>query len=1205
VGTDTDWSSIAEEGSYHTHVLKTDGTLWAWGSNGVGELGDGTTTERHTPVQIGTDADWVSVAAGTFYTLALKTDGTLLSWGGNSSGQLGDGTTPWQYSPIRIGTDADWASIAAGQNHTIALKSGGTLWAWGDNRYGQLGDGTTVDIYSPTKIGAANNWASISTGFFHTLALKTDDTLWAWGWNNSGQLGDGTTIERHSPFQIGTDTDWASIAAGNRHTAALKINGTLWAWGWNIYGQLGDATTILRLSPIQIGTDTDWASIAVGGDHTIALKTNGTLWAWGKNWHGQLGDGTTTQRLSPVQMSTDTDWTSITAGRDHTIALITDGTLWAWGGNDYGQLGDATTTLRLSPIQIGTDSDWAYIAAGGYHTNALKTDGTLWAWGNNWSGQLGDSTTTARYSPTQIGADTDWVSIGVGEELHTLALKTDGTLWGWGGNGSGQLGDGTISYRTTLFEIMTLSCTDSDHDGYAIDGGACGSVDCDDGDDNERPGQTWYADLDGDLYSDGSVSITCERPAGYKISSELTATSGDCDDNNPAIYPGITRPTNCGIGACAATGTETCIDGSWGGNTCTPGTPAANDSVCNGLDDDCNGLTDEDYTATPTACGQGVCAATGQLKCQNGAEVNTCTPGPPSESSDVTCDGLDGDCDGQVDEDASCAATTYSIEFEMTGCGPGPCTDTYDTWLPEDGKTASLTVRVKDNLGNDVDTTIALSYTISNKTGKYTNDASGITTNDFDTPAESAASTGYGKQIGLISRDYGGKIEIRAQAYPTTDDHLDVTFKLPKDTDGDGVPDNYEKDHSGSITGLNAGDNNETHTGGTATGDGLTVLEEYRGVKWGAKMVKLNTAESSFTCVDTAGPLGTGSCANPYQTDAYLPEANPAGHYRLSPVKKDLFIKFEFYDYVSYDSTTTTHTFTREYKQTGCAGVPALATATIFDNCTFALGSVFSDEIGLDVYVYGLTASDVGDIPVVGENNIDAAVVKNAFSQAADARDNHIFPRPPGYNPRDWSWSIKGQTNNAGDPAVIYSDVKTFQYALDNYFNENPYVDGGHHIAPNGKLESIADVEDINDDGVFTLSGNPSRQDNDIDGDGVMDGDHLFRAKDGNQYLCKTYVCNYQLNTFDIDWDGMIEHAVQGDPDNIPVGVENTKAQSLKHTLSHEVGHAIGIGYGMANQGHTTDGTCLMNEPSNNWRRDDHFSTIDRNVKSEIYIHND
>jgi alpha-tubulin suppressor-like RCC1 family protein len=354
---DIKWMAIAASSWLHSIALKSDGTLWAWGDNSSGQLGDGTFTNRSTPVRVGTDTNWVAITAGYYrHNLALKSDGTLWAWGDNWDGQLGDGTTADRTTPVRVGTDTNWTAITAGWEYTIALKSDGTLWAWGDNYSGQLGDGTTVNRTTPVRVGTDTNWVAIEAGGVHTVALKSDGTLWAWGDNYFGQLGDGTTITRTTPVQIGTDTKWVAISAGWDDTIALKSDGTLWAWGFNDCGQLGDGSTTNRTTPVQIGTDTKWKAIAAGGYHTIALKSDGTLWAWGGNWDGQLGNGSTPNLTTPVQIGTDTKWSAIAAGGWHTMALKSDGTLWTWGDNEDGQLGDGTTTNRTTPVQIMTDT---------------------------------------------------------------------------------------------------------------------------------------------------------------------------------------------------------------------------------------------------------------------------------------------------------------------------------------------------------------------------------------------------------------------------------------------------------------------------------------------------------------------------------------------------------------------------------------------------------------------------------------------------------------------------------------------------------------------------------------------------------------------------------------------------------------------------------------------------------------------------------
>ena len=502
IGADTDWSSISA-GSSHTVAVKTDGTLWAWGSDNQGALGDATTTDRSTPMQTGTDTNWASVAGGNSYSVGVKTDGTLWAWGSNNYGQLGDGTTTEEHTPTQIGADTDWASIASGGTYTVALKTDGTLWAWGNNSAGALGDGTTTDQHAPVRIGTDTDWATISASGA-TAALKTDGTLWTWGYNGQGQLGDGTTTSRSTPAQVGTDADWSTVRATYLSMVALKADGTIWTWGHNGTGQLGDGTTTQRDVPGQVGTDTDWTTISGGSGFTTAVKTDGTLWAWGWNYFGQLGDGTATDEHTPSQVGTDTDWTAvdarsefsvatksdgsvwawgsnsagqlgaasiadspaqvdnshwgtISAGSNFTVAIKTDGSLWAWGDNGQGQLGDGTTSYRDLPTQVGTDTDWTSVDAGSNFTVAIRSDGTLWAWGAG--GMVGDGTTTGHSSPTQIGTDTDWASVDAGPD-HTNAIKSDGTLWGWGTSDYGQVGDGSSGGGPRLSPVQDGTDTD-------------------------------------------------------------------------------------------------------------------------------------------------------------------------------------------------------------------------------------------------------------------------------------------------------------------------------------------------------------------------------------------------------------------------------------------------------------------------------------------------------------------------------------------------------------------------------------------------------------------------------------------------------------------------------------------------------------------------------------------------------------------------
>ena len=465
VGTDTNWSSVSA-GTYHTMAIKTTGTLWAWGRNAQGRLGLGDATSRSSPVQVGTDTNWSSVSAGIL-TMAIKTTGTMWAWGYNGRGALGQGNTTTRSSPVQIGTDTDWSLVSTGSligtnpaTHTLAIKTTGTLWAWGVNTNGQLGLGDVVTRSSPVQIGTDTNWASVSAGT-NTIAIKTTGSLWAWGTNANGQLGIGNspTMGR-DPVQVGTDTNWASVGGdhrnGSQHSLQIKTDGSLWSWGYNPTGPLGLGDATNRSSPVQVGTDTNWSSVSTGTYHTLAIKTTGSLWAWGTNANGQLGQGNTTTRSSPVQVGTDTNWSWVSGGRsNHTMAIKTTGSLWGWGFNTTnGQLGLGDVVNRSSPVQVGTDTNWASVSAGQFHTIAIKTTGSLWAWGQNTSGQLGQGNTTIRSSPVQMGTDTDWASVSAGA-YHALAIKTTGSLWGWGLNTQGQLGLGDATNRSSPVQVGT------------------------------------------------------------------------------------------------------------------------------------------------------------------------------------------------------------------------------------------------------------------------------------------------------------------------------------------------------------------------------------------------------------------------------------------------------------------------------------------------------------------------------------------------------------------------------------------------------------------------------------------------------------------------------------------------------------------------------------------------------------------------------
>jgi hypothetical protein len=333
-----------------------------------------------------------------------------------------------------------------------AFTTGG-LWSWGQNYQYQLGDGTQIDRSSPVQISVyGNNWKEINVGHRRTgHAIKTNGTLWTWG--NGGALGDGTTNSRSVAVQIGADTTWKQVDSGV-HGVAIKTDGTLWAWGTNLEGQIGNGTTTNTSSPVQIGTGTNWKFISAGTYHTAAIKTDGSLWGWGWNAYGQLGDNTRDSKSSPVQtVAGGTNWKMVASGGYHTAAIKTDGTLWLWGEAAQGKLGDGTTANKSSPVQtIAGGVNWKLVTSGTYHTAAIKTDGTLWSWGGNTDGALGDGTLVSKSSPVQtVSFGTNWKQVSV--KGFSIAIKTDGTLWAWGRGNEGQLGDGTSTTKSSPVQI--------------------------------------------------------------------------------------------------------------------------------------------------------------------------------------------------------------------------------------------------------------------------------------------------------------------------------------------------------------------------------------------------------------------------------------------------------------------------------------------------------------------------------------------------------------------------------------------------------------------------------------------------------------------------------------------------------------------------------------------------------------------------------
>ena len=376
------------QGSIWEYEGNYEGNLYTWGSQNTGGLGHNNNTPvgYSSPKVIPGPSTWSDVMGGgveTYMMAAVKSDGTMWTWGSNVAGMLGI-NQPWpgnsRSSPVQVGSDTNWAfrsdsmdytdraKFCAGQNHMLAIKTDGTLWGWGVNSAGQLGQNDRTDRSSPKQVGTETTWAVAARSKDGGVnCLKTDGTLWVWGYNALGTLGIGNKTSYSSPVQV-PGTTWQGIMGQGKPVQAIKTNGTLWMWGPGEYGQLGINSRTSFSSPCQIGSDSNWRNCGTTTDDSaFAIKTDGSLWSWGNNQKGELGhndQGNPTRRSSPTQVGTggDQGWINTVQSSDTGIlAVKDDGTLWAWGNNSVGNLGLNNKTDYSSPVQIGSGTDWTKI----------------------------------------------------------------------------------------------------------------------------------------------------------------------------------------------------------------------------------------------------------------------------------------------------------------------------------------------------------------------------------------------------------------------------------------------------------------------------------------------------------------------------------------------------------------------------------------------------------------------------------------------------------------------------------------------------------------------------------------------------------------------------------------------------------------------------------------------------------------------------
>jgi alpha-tubulin suppressor-like RCC1 family protein len=386
------WGTIISPSPIETRAAGAaglPGTAWAWGYNGVGQLGNGNTTSSVTPVAVSLPSGTTvtALSGGAYHSLALTSTGQVLAWGYNGQGQLGNGTLTSSLTPVGVSLPSGTTvtAVAAGENHSLAVTSTGQVMTWGYNVYGQLGNGTTTNSSTPVAVSlpTGTTATAVAGGGYHSLALTSTGQILAWGSNATGQLGNGTTIDSSTPVSVSlpSGTTVTAIAAGRYFSLALTGSSQVLAWGYNATGQLGNGTTTNSSTPVAVSlpSGTTVTAVAGGLSHSLALTSTGQVLAWGYNSSGQLGNGTTatsgcfcTPTPVAVSLPSGTIVTAIAGGGSHSLGLTSTAQAQAWGNNAFGQLGNGTTTNSSTPVVVSGFPAVVAIAGGGNHSLAIQ-----------------------------------------------------------------------------------------------------------------------------------------------------------------------------------------------------------------------------------------------------------------------------------------------------------------------------------------------------------------------------------------------------------------------------------------------------------------------------------------------------------------------------------------------------------------------------------------------------------------------------------------------------------------------------------------------------------------------------------------------------------------------------------------------------------------------------------------------------------------
>lgn len=471
-------------------ALTSGGRGWMWGYNPNGQLGDNSITNRSTPVAIlGATKTFCDISAGDTHTQAIDKNGRLWGWGLNTNGRIGDNTNVSKRTPVSVlGANKTFCQVSAGSDFACAIDRNGRVWCWGANASGQLGNNTVTERRTPTPIaGALKTFCNITAGAAYVLAIDNRGISWAWGINTGGELGitvAGAGTSRSTPVRVSTRVNrtFCTIQAANNTSIAADNYGNVWTWGATA-DRLGLVTS--QFTPVSIGGSNltrTFCKVAYDGEYTGAiyggcgLQSTGRIWCWGSPSFGRLGNNqTATAALTPVSiLGANKTFCAVNSGVNFNVAISRQGRLWSWGVNNTGQLGDNTVVSKLTPVSVGgAAKTFCTLSTGFNQTLAIDRNGRIWGWGVNSNGNLGDNTITNKSTPVSIGgAAKTFCKIAAGL-TQSFGITQTGKLWAWGRGNSGGLGTNALNNRSTPVSVAGANKTFCFVQARAFNDGGC------------------------------------------------------------------------------------------------------------------------------------------------------------------------------------------------------------------------------------------------------------------------------------------------------------------------------------------------------------------------------------------------------------------------------------------------------------------------------------------------------------------------------------------------------------------------------------------------------------------------------------------------------------------------------------------------------------------------------------------------------------